>query len=105
MIHSLNKKNKKKEQQNKQKNRQQIKIARISYPKLLFWRLLSQQFGRAKRQQYLGSEEFFFGVRRIFLLILTFIHAFRVFSLLSLAIALVGILRNFQGSRRGLVSH
>ena len=42
MIHSL----KKKQQQN---NWKQIKIARISYPKLLFWRLLSQQFGRAER--------------------------------------------------------
>ena len=51
MIHSLNKK--KKEQQNKQNNRQQIKIARISNPKLLFWTLLSQQFGRAEKQQYL----------------------------------------------------
>ena len=48
MIHFLNQK-KKKKKQNKQKNRQQIKIARISYPKLLFWRLLSQQFGRAER--------------------------------------------------------
>ena len=46
---------------------------------------------------------FFFAVRRILLLILTFIHAFRVFSLLSLATALVGILRTFQGSRRDLV--
>ena len=46
---------------------------------------------------------FFFGVRRILLLILTFILAFRVFSLLSLTTALVGIFRNFQGSRRDLV--
>ena len=51
MIHSLNQKKKKKEQQNKQKNRQQIKIAKISYPKLLLWRFLGQQFGRAERQQ------------------------------------------------------
>ena len=35
MIHSLNKKKKKR---NKQNNIKQIKITRISYPKLLFWR-------------------------------------------------------------------
>ena len=50
MIHSLNQK-KKKEQQNKQNNRQQIKIVKISYPKLLLWRFLGQQFGRVERQQ------------------------------------------------------
>ena len=45
MIHSLKKKN---------NNRKHIKITKTPYHKLLYWRPLGQQFGRAEGQQYLG---------------------------------------------------
>ena len=91
----------KKKQQTKHNNKKHIII--IKKPPSLSFRLRDRWVSSLAGMRGNSIWGFLCGIRRIFLLILTFILALESFSLLSLATILVGVFWNFQGSRRDLV--
>ena len=100
MVHSLLKKKtttttKTTAKENKQKQQK--------CPHILSFRFGGQRVNSLAELRSSSILGFLLGISRSFLLVLIFTHALEIFGFLTLATSLARFLRNFQGSRRGLV--